>query len=151
MCTQRLEELGLDELCDGDAACLVGTEVFARELRRLDLSRDQSRSLHARLQTLAQHGLDECVKLKSFSRLKKAGHGLFEVRKEGVRFYGGRLPGGDKEHLVLLGAENKSGNVAADADLLARCKQELATLSNALTAEEPGNKAEPKRGRAHHV
>jgi hypothetical protein len=67
-------------------------------------------------------------------RLKKRS-GLFEVRKEGVRLYGCRLPDlnfgdGDKSIYVLLASEQKAGRSAADDDVLDTCEERLETLED---------------------
>ena len=91
----------------------------------------------ARVRRLAALGLD-VVKNFGFCTFPMRGtKGLFEIRKNGVRLYGGRLRGGaGSEVLVLLGAEQKGGKKEASPALLRRCEVRLGELKRTFAADQ---------------
>lgn len=62
--------------------------------------------------------------------------GMLEIRRHGVRFYGGRIATFDKKQLVILiGAERKDGD-EADPALLDRCEKTLVAIADVLATLE---------------
>jgi hypothetical protein len=82
--------------------------------------------------SLANTVLETAVGMNSCSKLQGR-HGLHEIRKKGVRFYGARLgpvatADGERVAIVFAGAEQKSGRTPPDEDLLDRVERSLGGL-----------------------
>lgn len=127
------ERLGLQLLVERRMAAVFGTAEFVEESNGIANSDDKERA-DARLIPLVENGLEKVARLKFCTFPMKGRAGLFEIRVNGVRYYGGRIgTANGKDIYVLAGAENKAGRAAADDGLLDRCGETLKGLSDRLT------------------
>lgn len=142
-----VERLAIIELVDGPAAYVAGTNEWKKARQGIDNAAD-TEACEEKLLSLAQYGLETCSRMKFCTRLKQAG-GLFEIRKAGVRFYGGRLGRlSERDILLLLGAEDKQGESKANTALLARCSEDLKQYQETFRAKL-GDQSSRPRARHH--
>jgi hypothetical protein len=110
----------LQEVASGTEAVVLGTDKWRSIQLAMTPERDVDRAtVHVR--QLANTALDTAIKTGWCSRLRGRS-GLFEVRVNGVRFYGGQIgttTGSNRPLLVLtfVGAEHKGGRQASAAVL----------------------------------
>ncbi len=117
----------------GTVAAVPGWREFAGGLTPTD---DVDRAFRKAL-TLAHTPLEQAIRANWCSRLSGRAD-MFEVRINGVRFYGGRITtAGQPPTLILLfaGAEQKSGSRSADQDVLDRAEAKLNGIRQLLAQE----------------
>lgn len=140
-------QLGLQLLADRSVAAVFGTSDYVAESNDIANSEAKLRA-DARLLPLGDNGLEKVAKLKFCTFPMKGRAGLFEIRVEGVRYYGGRIGNSDgKQIYVLAGAENKAGRDEANAALLDRCVKTLKDLTEKLTKANAIKPKGPSRRR----
>lgn len=126
-----LDDGGLHVLTEGAVAVVLVSATWRRDRDGMTPEEDVVRALGT-ARALADTALDTMCKMQRAGRLK-ARHGLFEIRCNGVRFYGAHVGrcyrnGGSRDVIVLAGAEQKSGRTKADAALLDRVEAEIGTV-----------------------
>lgn len=123
------ERLGLQLLADRNVAAVFGTPDYVSESNGIANAEDKVKA-DAKVLVLGDHGLEKIARMNFCTFPMKGRAGLFEVRVQGIRYYGGRLGmSAGKEIYVLAGAENKAGKSAADPAILDRCVEALKSLS----------------------
>lgn len=128
----------LVQLAQGPCGTVAAVAGWRESVRALTPGGDVDRALQKAL-TLAHTPLDIAIRAKWCSRLRGRSD-MFEVRINGIRFYGGRVTtAGQLPALVLLfaGAEQKAGSKEADPAVLERAESKLAEIRDRL-AREPG-------------
>jgi len=156
-----LRDGGLERLAVGSVAVILATSAWVRARDGMTPEEDVMRALKTS-RALAGTPLDRMVRMNGMSRLRGRS-GLFEIRCNGVRFYGGRVGrctalGQVLELLVLAGAEQKSGKTNVDEELLDRVEQDIVALRQCVAKleREPvvlksvAGGAGPKKGRKNH-
>jgi hypothetical protein len=136
---------------DGPAAVIYGVPEWVQEKARLTPSRDVISAL-AKLVVLSKNSL-EAVGGMSFIGFPLRGRaGFFEVRVNGIRFYGTRvatLQPNPPKHLqerallILLGAESKAGKRSADSALLDACTARLKSAASGIDAVKNNKGMQP--------
>ncbi len=132
---EAVAKLGLDVLVDQPrGGVVVSNDDWGTEQASIKKRNDVLRA-GAKVEVLGQHGLETAKQQKFCTFPMRGRSGLFEIRVNGVRFYGGRLGTAEKREVsVLLGAEDKDGNNEADRRILDRCVLELKGLQKAFEA-----------------
>ena len=104
-----------------------------KERRKLKPT-DDVVSVIAKTHKMMDLGLEACAAMAWCQFPLRGTAGLFEIKKNGVRLYGGRVDTIDGvDCLVLLAAEQKAGKAGADRALLDRCSTELRELQDSLS------------------
>jgi len=128
------ETLSITVLVDGEghAATIAASDAFKGEAKKLKNRQDIETSL-AKLGKLSELGIDQIAGMKWWKHPMRYRAGLFEVRVNALRHYGGILGEyEDKMLYVLLGSEEKQSGEASPT-ILDRCEAELAKLQRAFT------------------
>lgn len=126
-----LAEGELERLGEGTCAAVVAISGWRAKCKKLQPETDVNRAMrHALL--LTDLAFDLATRSNWCSRLQGR-PGLFEIRVNGVRFYGGRVgnvASGSQEILLLVfaGAEQKAGRRAASDDELDRAESAIAKV-----------------------
>lgn len=126
-------------LGQGPAAVVAAVRGWREAMSALKPAGDVDRALQKAL-TLAHTPFEQAVKVRWCSRLRDRPD-MFEVRVNGVRFYGGRITTvGQPPAVILLfaGAEQKAGSRAADSAVLDRAEAQLEEIRRKL-AEQPAS------------
>jgi hypothetical protein len=129
----------LETIRVGDEAVVVSTPSWRKDRDGLTPEQDVLNAMK-KLTALAAIRFETALGMNSVKQLKA--NALFEIRVNGVRFYGARLPmvhiaAGPRSLLVVAGAEQKSGNVRPDASLLARVEREIEEIRQSWGATGP--------------
>lgn len=135
--SELAEKLGLNPVLATEG--LTGVVFFDKgvkeRIERLTPTEDVLSAI-AKVSKFGHTDFETITRMGFVTRLSRRS-GLFEVRKNGVRFYGGRLPSTEvsdrtKSIYVLLASEQKSGKSEADPQLLDDCEKRFVVLKAAF-------------------
>lgn len=122
---------GARTLCAGSKTIVVVDAMWTKDTRKIRDKRGLEGAL-AKARELGELQLETASKLHWLKFPLGARRGMFEIRRDGVRFYGGRITTFDRKQLVILtGAERKDGD-AADPALLDRCEKTLVAIADVV-------------------
>lgn len=121
----------------GQVAVVCVSRAWLRDRDGLTPEQDVINAMKTML-SLAETPLQTAFGRNSCSRLKGR-DGLFEIRRNGVRFYGGHIgetseAGQRLAVLAFVAAEQKAGRTAADAALLDRAEASITALRAQMSA-----------------
>lgn len=132
----------LVQVASGTAATVLGSPNWVAVRDGLTPTSDVENAL-LKAGQLGSEPLEKCARMKWVTFPMKGRSGVFEIRVRGIRFYGGRIAKvGGSDVLVLLGAEQKAGNLQADTNVLDGVERELTRLQK-VWSELPDQDSKP--------
>lgn len=131
-----LSNAGYSLVVAGMRSVVLASKTFIETKDGLKPTRDATTAF-GKVHTLGDYALDQLARLSSCTMLRGRA-GLFEIRCNGIRFYGARVGTWDGRDLVLmLDGEQKAGARAADSAVLDRCEQQKARAIEILADSSP--------------
>jgi hypothetical protein len=132
------------DLVVGTATVVVCVPTWNQERAALTPTIDVQRA-YAKLLRLADHSLEAFGRMNFLTFPMKGRNGFFEVRQNGVRFYGARhCRVGPTDLVVMLGVEQKAGRTNASKAVLDQSEARLLEFKAALDVRAKDIKASPR-------